>query len=56
MNEHPGNGTGESEGGRREGRWKKEGRKRWRRLHRTTGWPTQDTGKKKWLLFALRKI
>lgn len=40
MNGHPGNGTGVSEGGRREGRWRKLGRKRWRTRHRTTGWPT----------------
>lgn len=41
----PGNGTGVLEGGRREGRWKKRKRRRWRRLHRTTGWPAQETGK-----------
>lgn len=34
---HPGNEMVGWEGGRQEGRWKRK--KRWRRLHRTTGWP-----------------
>lgn len=37
--------TGGWEGGRREGKWKK--RRRWRKLHHTTGWPAREETERK---------